>query len=94
MTGGRSEPDQRAEPEDMATLYSQAHKQGTRYGDFSASRQEVRGQFRQRTVRKPVTPPAAVPPRQAEEQVRTIEEPQLPVPPRRVHAMVCVAVCF
>ena len=80
MTEGRSEPDQRAVPQDMATLYSRAHKQGTSYGDFFASRNDVRGQFRQRTVRKPVTQPAAVPLRQAEEQVQSIEEPPLPRP--------------
>jgi cellulose synthase operon protein YhjQ len=35
-------------PEDIATLYSRAHIQGTRYWDFSASRKEVRGQLRHR----------------------------------------------
>jgi cellulose synthase operon protein YhjQ len=82
MTERLSEPDQRAVPQDMATLYSWAHKEGTSYGDFFASRNDVRGQFRQRTVRKPVTQPAAVPSRQAEEQVQSSEEqlPQLPRP--------------
>lgn len=78
MTERRSEPDQRAVPQDMTTLYSRAHKEGTSYGDFFASRNDVRGQFRQRTVRKAVTPLAAVPSREAEEHVRSIEEPQLP----------------
>lgn len=82
MTERLSEPDQRAVPQDMATLYSRAHKEGTSYGDFFSSRNEVRGQFRQRTVVKPVAQPAAVPPRQPEEQVQSSEEqlPQLPRP--------------
>jgi cellulose synthase operon protein YhjQ len=84
MTERRSEPDQRAVPQDMATLYSRAHKQGTSYGDFFASRNDVRGQFRQRTVRKPVTQPAAVPSRQVEEQIQAIEEPQLSRPTEAV----------
>jgi cellulose synthase operon protein YhjQ len=77
MTERRSEPDQRAVPQDMATLYSRAHKQATSYGDFFASRNDLRGQFRQRAVRKPVPQSAAVPSRQAEEQVKPIEEPHL-----------------
>ena len=39
-------------PEDIAKLYSRAHLEGTRYWDFSASRKQVRGQFRQRIVRR------------------------------------------
>jgi cellulose synthase operon protein YhjQ len=46
------EPDPAATSEDIATLYSQAHLQGTRYWDFSASRKEVQGQFRQRIARE------------------------------------------
>jgi cellulose synthase operon protein YhjQ len=47
-----TEPDPDALSEDIATLYSQAHMQGTRYWDFSASRREVQGQFRQRIARE------------------------------------------
>ncbi len=46
------EPDPGALSEDISTLYSQAHLQGTRYWDFSASRKEVQGQFRQRIARE------------------------------------------
>ncbi len=37
-------------PQDIATLYSRAHRKGTRYWDFSASRKEVRGQLRHRAA--------------------------------------------
>jgi cellulose synthase operon protein YhjQ len=40
-------------PKDIATLYSRAHVEATRYWDFSASRQQVRGKFRARIVREP-----------------------------------------
>jgi cellulose synthase operon protein YhjQ len=65
-------------PEDMATLYSQAHLEGTRYVDFSASRQDVRGQFRLRIVPDPaaqsVAPePLILPPRQPAEQVEAYQ---------------------
>jgi cellulose synthase operon protein YhjQ len=43
-------------PKDIATLYSRAQVGATRYGDFSASRQQVRGKFRARIVREPVQP--------------------------------------
>jgi cellulose synthase operon protein YhjQ len=46
------EPDPGAMAEDIATLYSRAHLQGTRYWDFSASRREVQGQFRERIARE------------------------------------------
>jgi hypothetical protein len=86
MTERLSEPDQRAVPQDMATLYSRAHKEGTGYGDFFASRNQVRGQFRQRIVRKPETQPAAVLPRQPEEQAQSTQGqlPQLPRPREEV----------
>ncbi len=42
--------------EDMATLYSQAHLEGTRYWDFSASAKQVRGQFRRRIVTRARAP--------------------------------------
>jgi cellulose biosynthesis protein BcsQ len=45
MTEGASNPDQRATSVDFATLYSRANVQGTKYWDFSASRNQVRGQF-------------------------------------------------
>jgi cellulose synthase operon protein YhjQ len=72
-------------PEDMATLYSQAHLEGTRYMDFSASRQEVRGQFRLRIVPDPAAPsvapqPLVLPPLQPAEQVQPhqLQTPELP----------------
>ncbi len=40
-------------PKDIATLYSRAHVEATRYWDFSASRQQVRGKFRAPIVREP-----------------------------------------
>jgi cellulose synthase operon protein YhjQ len=46
----------------IATLYSRAHLEGARYGDFSASRKQVRGQFRAPVVSPPVVvKPAEVP---------------------------------
>jgi cellulose synthase operon protein YhjQ len=73
-------------PEDMATLYSQAHLGGTRYVDFSASRQEVRGQFRLRVVPQPaahsVAPlPSVLRPQQPVEQVQEhqAQTPELPL---------------
>ena len=73
-------------PEDMATLYSQAHLEGTRYVDFSASRQEVRGQFRLRVVPQPaahsVAPlPSVLRPQQPVEQVQEhqAQAPELPL---------------
>ncbi len=47
-------------PKDIATLYSRAHVEATRYWDFSASRQQVRGKFRARFVPEP-SPPAFAP---------------------------------
>jgi cellulose synthase operon protein YhjQ len=44
--------DQIATPVDIATLYSRANVQGTKYWDFSASRTQVRGQFRHPLVRE------------------------------------------
>jgi cellulose synthase operon protein YhjQ len=44
-------------PKDIAMLYSRAHVEAARYWDFSASRQQVRGEFRARIVRQPVKPP-------------------------------------
>lgn len=39
-------------PEDIATLYSRANVQGSKYWDFSASRKEARGEFRHRLMRE------------------------------------------
>jgi cellulose synthase operon protein YhjQ len=43
-------------PKDIATLYSRAHVEATRYWDFCASRQQVRGKFRDRVPHQ--IPPA------------------------------------
>ncbi len=69
-------------PEDIAKLYSRAHLEGTRYWDFSASRKQVRGQFRQRIVDEPAersgaAQPAELQPYQSGEPVQV---PQLPQP--------------
>jgi cellulose synthase operon protein YhjQ len=70
-------------PEDIATLYSRANVQGSKYWDFSASRKEVRGQFRHRLVREEAeragaAQPAAAPPRPLREQGQS---PRSQVPP-------------
>jgi cellulose biosynthesis protein BcsQ len=41
---------------DIATLYSRANVQGTKYWDFSASRKQVRGQFCHQMVREQAEP--------------------------------------
>ena len=38
-------------PADIATLYSRARTEATRYGDFTASRRQVRSKFPARLVR-------------------------------------------
>ena len=53
-------------PADIATLYSRARVEATRYGDFTASRQQVRSKFPTRPLREPQpqiepAPPAFVP---------------------------------
>jgi cellulose synthase operon protein YhjQ len=60
-------------PKDIATLYSRAHLEAARYGDFSASRKQVRGKFRSWIVRETpklehsqAEPPPPVPAQQAE----------------------------
>jgi cellulose synthase operon protein YhjQ len=47
--GGWS-PDNNDQADDVATLYSWANLHGAKYRDFSASRQEMRSQMRQRTL--------------------------------------------
>jgi cellulose biosynthesis protein BcsQ len=50
-------------PEDKAQLYSQAHKERVAgYRSFSASREQVLGQFRRRSVREEVSPIAHIEP--------------------------------
>jgi hypothetical protein len=43
-------PDTTEQADDVATLYSWANLHGAKYRDFSASRQEMRVQMRQRTM--------------------------------------------
>jgi cellulose synthase operon protein YhjQ len=43
-------PDNSEQADDVATLYSWANLHGAKYRDFSASRQQVRAQMRQRTL--------------------------------------------
>jgi cellulose synthase operon protein YhjQ len=72
------------EPEDIATLYSQAHMEGTRYWGFSASRMQVRGQFRLGIVREPLEwrgPARPVPLRPGEQfQEVQVHEPRVQEP--------------
>jgi cellulose synthase operon protein YhjQ len=67
-----TKPDRSAMPVDMATLYSRARLEGSRYWDFSASRMELRGKFGRQVLRLPEPPPPlAVAPRETAEQVQT-----------------------
>jgi cellulose synthase operon protein YhjQ len=83
MTERSLDSDQNAAPEDIATLYSRANMEGTRYWDFSASRKKVRGQFHHRMALEEAeragAPQQPLPPllRQASEQ---LQAPQLQVP--------------
>jgi cellulose synthase operon protein YhjQ len=54
LTERRQGPDQDVMSEDVASLYSQAHKRGTGYWDFSASRADMQRQFRLRIPREHV----------------------------------------
>jgi cellulose synthase operon protein YhjQ len=74
MTERSSDPGNSSMPEDIATLYSRAQLQGTRYWDFSASRKEVRGQLRHRTAREQIEQAPPIP----------FQAPQ--VEPKMVHA--------
>ncbi|MGC2297944.1 MAG: cellulose biosynthesis protein BcsQ [Acidobacteriaceae bacterium] len=47
---GARNPDNKDQADDVATLYSWANLHGAKYRDFSASRQEVRAQMRQRVL--------------------------------------------
>jgi cellulose biosynthesis protein BcsQ len=83
MTEKSSDTDQNATPEDVATLYSRAKMQGSRYWDFSASRKEVRGEFHHRMAREQAERAGAAQqamalPRQPIEQ---IQAPQFQAPP-------------
>jgi cellulose synthase operon protein YhjQ len=59
MTERPSDAAQAEMPADIATLYSRARMEGSRYWDYSASRKEVRGRFRHRIAHEPVEPAAA-----------------------------------
>jgi cellulose synthase operon protein YhjQ len=48
MTERSLDPEPSATADDIATLYSRANVEGTKYWDFSASRKEARGEFRHR----------------------------------------------
>jgi cellulose synthase operon protein YhjQ len=68
-------------PEDIAKLYSRAHIGAARYWDFSASRKQVRGQFRQHIVSQAVErtgpeQPTALEPHQPTEPVQASETPE------------------
>ena len=76
-------------PEDIATLYSNARIEWTRYWDFSASRKQVRQQLRLGVVRAPLEWPSTALPvpefpsqpkeqlSQAQPQEAKIEDPEL-----------------
>ena len=53
MTERPPDADTGATAKEIANLYARAQMQGTRYWDFSASRNDVRGQFRQRIAGEP-----------------------------------------
>jgi cellulose synthase operon protein YhjQ len=80
MTERSSDPDQSPTAEDIATLYSRANVQGTKYWDFSASRKEARGQFRHRLVQEQAERAGAE--QQAALAQRQVEDPQLDAQPR------------
>ena len=85
MTERPSDADTGALPKDIATLYSRAQMQGTRYWDFSASRNDVRGQFRHRLVGEPVERAVEVgPPTRPPQMAAFPHEPQLRSGPFRV----------
>ncbi len=68
-----------ATPRDMAALYAQAQMKSTRYWDFSASRQEVRGQFGHRERPEMIASPGLPVP--APEQIHAVvAEPAMPAP--------------
>jgi cellulose synthase operon protein YhjQ len=52
MTERPADTEQSAMPEDIATLFSRTNAQGSKYRDFSASRNEARGEFRHMLVRE------------------------------------------
>jgi cellulose synthase operon protein YhjQ len=66
--------------EEIAELYSRAHLEGSRYWDFSASRNQVRGQFRRRmgqeTERSLASEPPAVSRDQNSKAASAIENAQ------------------
>jgi cellulose synthase operon protein YhjQ len=85
MTERPSDADKATIPKDIATLYSRAQMQQTRYWDFSASRNEVRGQFHHRIVREPVERAVEVaPPTRPLQMAPPPREPQLRTGPFRV----------
>lgn len=61
-------------PTDIATLYSRARVEATRYGDFTASRQQVRSKFPARLVRE--LPPQIEPASEPEVKPTTQVEPE------------------
>jgi cellulose synthase operon protein YhjQ len=76
-------------PEDIATLYSRARIEWTRYWDFSASRKQVRQQLRLGEVREPLEwPSPALPlaefPGQPQEDLPQVQrqDPQAPESPQ------------
>lgn len=62
MTERPSDPEESAPPEDIVALYARAQAHGSKYWDFSASRNEVRAQFRHRLIREPAEPGTAAQP--------------------------------
>ena len=102
MTELPSDPEQDATPENTGTLYSLAQAQVTRYWDFSASRKQVRGQFRpvvqplhqvSEVVEQPLPPRGEAAPRwHALHSVFTPQEPAVTTPPVIEHHPPVVAV--
>jgi cellulose biosynthesis protein BcsQ len=81
MTERPSDPEGSAPPEDIVALYARAQAHGSKYWDFSASRKEVRAQFRHRLIREPAEPGAVTQPTvisQGQSQRQSREESQAP----------------
>jgi cellulose synthase operon protein YhjQ len=71
-------------PRDMAALYAQAQLKTARYGDFSASRRQVRGQFGQR---ERIAPSPAEPANLPDSEPETEPVAQPAQPTRRWYAL-------
>ena len=99
MTEKSSDADQNVGSEDIATLYSQANMEGSRYWDFSESRKKMRGQFHHRMALEqaeqagtaqralpPLPAPAQFPAPRLEPQARSVPSRPASAPLRETPA--------